>query len=107
MTAHCSVSVEVPVSSEIAGIRIDTAEVFAFTTSAETLVAMSAPSAYRCDVAVVVVESPMLTFISPVGWPRPEASAVFEGAGDGEPAAVAGEPAVDGDLGAGHEGGIR
>ena len=53
-------------SSEIAGIRMDTAEVFAFTTSAETHVAMSAPSAYRCDVAVVVIESPMVTFIPPV-----------------------------------------
>ncbi|GGI47483.1 hypothetical protein GCM10010932_21710 [Agromyces flavus] len=61
MTAHWRVSVGVPVSSEIAGIRIDTADVFAFTTNAETEVAMSAPCAYRFVAAVVVslVESPM------------------------------------------------
>ncbi len=41
MTAHCNVVVELPTSALIAGSRMLTAEVFAFTTSVETHVAAS------------------------------------------------------------------
>lgn len=43
VTAHCNVVTEVPVSAEIAGSRMLTAEVFAFTTNVEMQVAASTP----------------------------------------------------------------
>ena len=49
MTAHCNLVTGIPVSSDMDGSRIDTAEVLALTMSAETQVAMRVPVALRFD----------------------------------------------------------
>ena len=46
VTAHCRVSTEVPVSAEMAGSRMLTAEVFAFTTRVEMQVTASTAPAW-------------------------------------------------------------
>ena len=52
MTAHCSVVTDMPVSSLMAGSRMLTAEVLAFTTNVERQVAASTPPVRVADVAV-------------------------------------------------------
>lgn len=47
VTAHCRVSTDIPVSAEIAGSRMVTADVFALTTSVEMQVTSSTPTARR------------------------------------------------------------
>src|SRR6478735_5947976 len=60
VTAHCSVSTEVPVSAEMAGSRMLTAEVLAFTTSVEMHVAASTPPArvLTCATSLILLPLP-------------------------------------------------
>ncbi|GEB60359.1 hypothetical protein GCM10017674_25920 [Streptomyces gardneri] len=51
VTAHCSVASEEPVSSLMAGRRMLTADVLAFTTKAETQVAVRTPVEARAAAA--------------------------------------------------------
>ena len=58
VTAHCSVVTSMPVSSLIAGSRMLTAEVFAFTTRVDRHVAASSPRAVDVDEAAAVTSPP-------------------------------------------------
>ncbi len=61
VTAHCRVSTEVPVSAEMAGSRMLTADVFAFTTSVEMQVTVSTPPALLPTCATSLIRVPSVT----------------------------------------------